>query len=74
MVPLKYLINFLRTLEIPLINWDVNLILTWSADCVMIYTDVANQIPTFTITETNLVVLVVTLSTEDNAKSLTQLK
>ena len=74
MVPLKYLINFLRTLEIPLINWDVNLILTWSADCVMIYTDVANQIPTFTITETNLAVLVVTLSTEDNAKSLTQLK
>ena len=33
----------------PLINCEVNLILTWSADCVIIYTDVANKIPTFTI-------------------------
>ena len=52
MVPLKYLSNFWRTLEMPLINCEVNLILTWSADCVIIYTDVANQIPTFTLTET----------------------
>ena len=37
-----------------LINCEANLILTWSADCVIIYTDVANQISTFTITETNL--------------------
>ena len=36
--------------------------------------DVANQIPTFTITETKLYVPVVTLSTQDNAKSLPQLK
>ena len=43
----------------PLINCEVNLILTWSADCVIIYTDVAGQIPTFTITETNLYVPVV---------------
>ena len=35
-------------------------------NCVMIYTDVANQFPTFTITETNLHVPVVTLSTQDN--------
>ena len=35
---------------------------------------VANQIPTFTITETNLYVTVVTLSTQANAKSLPQLK
>ena len=34
-VPLKYLINFWRTLEIPLINCEVNLILTWSRDCVI---------------------------------------
>ena len=74
MVPLKYLSNFWRTLEIPLINCEVNLILTWSADCVIIYTNVANQIPTFTITETNLYVPVVTLSTQDNAKLLPQLK
>ena len=58
----------------PLINCEVNLILTWSAECVVIYSDVANQIPTFTITETNLYVPVVTLSTQDNAKLLPQLK
>ena len=58
----------------PLINCEVNLILTWSVNCVIIYADVANQIPTFTITETNLYVPVVTLSTQDNAKLLTQLK
>ena len=49
MVPLKYLSNFWRTLEIPLINCQVELIFTWSAGCVIIYTDVANQNPTFTI-------------------------
>ena len=66
MVPLKYLSNFWRTLEMPLINCEVNLILTWSADCVIIYTNVANQVPTFAITETkktNLYVPIVTLST-----------
>ena len=74
MGPLKYLSNFWRTLEMLLINCEVNLILTWSADCVIIYTNVANQIPTFTITETNLYVPVATLSTQDNAKLLPQLK
>ena len=38
------------------------------------YTDVGNQIPTFTITETNLYVPAITLSTQDNAKLLPQLK
>ena len=38
----------------PLINCEVNLVLTWSADCDIICTDIANQIPTFTTTETNL--------------------
>ena len=33
MVPLKYLINFWITPEIPLINCEVNLILTWSSTC-----------------------------------------
>ena len=32
-VPLKYLSNFWRTLEMPLINCEFNLILTWSKDC-----------------------------------------
>ena len=70
MVPLKYLRNFWRTLEMPLINCEVNLILTWSENCVIIYTDVANQVPTLTITKTNLYVPVVTLSTQDKVKLL----
>ena len=58
----------------PLINCEVELILTWSGGCVIIYTDVENQVPIFTITETNLYVPVVTLSTQNNAKLLPQLK
>ena len=74
MFPLKYLSNFWRTLEMPLINCEIELILDWSANCVIISTNNANQVPTFTITETNLYVPVVTLSTQDNAKLLPQLK
>ena len=74
MVKLKCLINFWRTLEMSLINCEVELILTSSAGCVITYTDVANQITTFTITEANLYVPVATLSTQDNAKLLPQLK
>ena len=69
-VLLKYLSNLWRTLEMPLINCKINLILTWSANCVIISTDVANQNATFAINETKLYVLVVTLSTQDNAKLL----
>ena len=74
MVPLKYLSNFWRTLEMSLINCEIELILTWTRDYVIIYTNVDNQIPTFTITETNLYVPIVTLLTQDNAKLLPQLK
>ena len=74
MVPLKYLSNFWRTLEKPLINCEINLILTCSANCVIVYANVANQSPAFSITETKIYVPVVTLSTEDNAKLLQQLK
>ena len=74
MVPLKYLSNFWRTLEMPLINCEVELILTWSTDCVISYRNIVNQAPTFTITEANFYVPVVTLSTQDNAKLLAQLK
>ena len=49
MVPLKYLINFWRTLEIVLINCEVSLILV--SVSVIIYTDAANQILTFPTTE-----------------------
>ena len=58
----------------PLINCEVELIFTWSLGCVIIYTDAANQIPKFTITEANLYVSIVTLCTQDNAKLLPQLK
>ena len=34
-VPLKYLSNFWRTLDIPLINCEVSLALSWSANCVI---------------------------------------
>ena len=74
MVPLKYLSNFWRTLEMPLINCEVNLILTWSSTCVLVATDVANQNATFEITNTKLYVPIVTLSTQENTKFLQQLK
>ena len=74
MAPLKHLSNFWRTLEMPLINYEVEHILTWSAGCVIISTNVADQVPAFTITEKNLYVPGVTLSTQDNAKLLPQLK
>ena len=74
MVPLKYLSNFWRTLEMPLINCEVNLILTWSSNCVLIATVIQNQAATFEITDTKLYVPVVTLSTQENTKFLQQLK
>ena len=58
----------------PLINCEINLILTWSANCFIIDVLVKNQVPTFTITDTKLYVPVVTLLTKDNAKLLQQLK
>ena len=74
MVLLKYLSNFWRTLEIPSINREVNLILTWSSTCVLIATNIPNQNATFAITDTKLYVPVVTLSTQENTKFLQQLK
>ena len=70
-VPLKYLSNFWRALEMPLINCEVNLILTWSKDCVITNSTGEGK---FAITETKLYVPVVTLSTKDNEKLLQQLK
>ena len=69
MVPLKYLSNFWRTLEMPLIICKVNLILTWSSTCVITNSTGAG---TFAINDTKLYVPVVTLSTEENAKLLQQ--
>ena len=71
MVPLKHLSNFWRTLEIPLINCEVNIILTGSSTCVITN---CTGVGRFVITDTKLYVPVVTLSTQDNAKLLQQLK
>ena len=68
-VPLKS--NFWRTLEVRLINCEVSLILIWSSTCVITNSTGAGK---FEITDTKLYVLVVTLSTQDNAKLLQQFK
>ena len=57
MVPLKYSSNLWRTLEMLLINCEVNLTLAWSANCVIVYTNVSNQGATSKITETSLMFL-----------------
>ena len=44
MFPLKYLSNFWRSLEMPLINCEVNLILTWSSTCVTTYSTVQEHL------------------------------
>ena len=71
-VPLKYLSNFSRTLEMPLINCEVSLILTWWSTCVI--TSSSTGEGRFTITDTKVYVPVVTLSTQHNVKLLQQLK
>ena len=70
-MPLKYLSFFWRTLKLPLINCEINLILTWSENCVI---SSATGEAKFIIAGTKLYVPVVTLSTQDNAKMLEQLK
>ena len=74
MIPLKYLSNFWRTLEMALINCEVNVILAWSSTCVIVSPNIVNQGATFTITDSRLYVPVVTLSTQENTKLLQQLK
>ena len=64
-VPLKYLSNFWRSLEMPLINCKVELSLSWDPNCVL--TSLAGN-STFTITDAKLYVPFVTLSIEDNIK------
>ena len=55
MIPLKdfwrTISNFWRTFEMPLINSETNLILTWSVSCFIIDAPVENQVPTYTITD-----------------------
>ena len=64
-VPLKYLGNFWRSLEMPLINCKVEFSLKWYENCIL---SSAGTAATFAITDTKLYVPFVTLKTEDNAK------
>ena len=59
MVSLKYLSNFWRTLEIPLINCEMNLMLTWSPNCFLVAGTVTNKGSIFTKADTKLYVPVV---------------
>ena len=72
MVPLKYLSNFLRTLEMPLIDCEITLDLHWYENCVIVAANVLARATTFSVTDTKLYVLGVTLSTQDNTKLLEQ--
>ena len=82
--PLKHLSNFWRTLNIPLIKYEISLTLTWSRNRVLISKTTVLEIirwsyfaknwyltnATFQITETKLYVLTVNLSTQDDKKLL----
>ena len=79
-MPLKHLSNFWKTLDIPLINCEINLILTWSENCVITSNATRDADPDAdpaadaVNNPTNLYVPVVTLSTEDDNELLKQLK
>ena len=53
-VALNCLIDFWRTLEMPLIRCEINLILTWSEKYVMASNTSTNKATTFSITDTKL--------------------
>ena len=69
-VPLKYLSNFWRLLEMPLINCKVYLVLNWIEDCIL---SSAGDFAKFAIKDAKLHVPVVTLSTKDSANLVKQL-
>ena len=82
-IPLKYLGNFWRSLDIPLINCEITLILSWYKECVLVGrafrgpTAAAINSPTdakFEITDCKLYLPAVTLSAENDNKLLEQLK
>ena len=70
-VPLKYLSNFFRSLEMSLINCKIKLNLTWKKECVS-STDAGDAV--FIINDTKMYVPVVTLSKEDNKDFIEQQK
>ena len=68
-VRLKYLSNFFRSLEMPLINCKIKLNLTWKKECVL-STDAGDAV--FIINDIKMYVSVVTLSKEDNKDFIEQ--
>ena len=56
-----------------LINCEINLVLTWSKNYLIAATAIDSQVPTFGIINTNVYVLIVTLSNQDNVKLLKKL-
>ena len=70
MVPLKYgfEVNFLKMLEMPLIDCEVSFQLKWSKDCHLVAGTAANQVLEIKITDTKFYVPIVTLWTRDNIK------
>ena len=64
-VPLKYLSNFWRSLEIPLINCKVEFSLVWNENYILTSLDGNTA---FTITDAKVYVPVVILSIENNSK------
>ena len=53
-VLLKCLSNFSRTVQMPLTNCEINLIVTWSDGCFIIDNLISSHEPTFSITDTKL--------------------
>ena len=79
-VPLKYLSNFFRSLEMPLINCKIHLELNWNNNCVMYSADTyagadndSNRETTFQVTSTKLYVPMINLSTKGNVNLTKQL-
>ena len=68
-VPLKYLSNFSRSLEMPLVNCKIKLNLTWKKEFVL---STADDEAVFIINDTKMYVPVVTLSKEDNKDFIEQ--
>ena len=73
-MPLKYISNFFRSLELPFLNRKIDLELTWHQDCIISSADAASgQVVSFMITNTKLYVPIVTLFTKDNNNLTKQL-
>ena len=73
-VPLKYVSNFFRSLEMPLVNCKIDLELTWHKDCIISSANAAaGQVVSFMITDTKFYIPVVTFSTKDNNNLTKQL-